>query len=231
MSDFLEIFVKDHDVSGLTQYLTEQRRFDNLALFDACDDGIHDISEVLIQFGADVNSVVVDQQTPLFIACLDAHPACVELLLAHGAIVSSLNSNNGVDELTPLMAAAYEDDYYYLIDNEINELVFNEFIQNRCLCIHLLLDAGAVIDQLDHEGETAIIHASWNYQLVELLIDVAHADVNLHSVGQTSALHWACVEPIDTKMMELLLAHGADIGMNNYTFCLSALLRLYGTAK
>ena len=59
-----------------TQTLCHLER-NNHALFDACRDGFDEICEVLMGFGVIGNSTVVDNKTP--------HPACVDLLLIHGA--------------------------------------------------------------------------------------------------------------------------------------------------
>ena len=100
-------FIQARDAAGLQVFMTNERHLplpvdylerNNRALYEACRDGADEICGVLISFGAHVNSSVVDKTTPLYIACLSAHPACVDLLLAHGVKV-----NVGVKRLDGLL--------------------------------------------------------------------------------------------------------------------------------
>ena len=203
-SDFPD-FIQSRDVAGLKVFLTNEfhyignthRERNNEALFDACDDGSEEICEVLISFGADVN-YVIDQRTPLYRACYNAHSSCVVLVMAHGA---DTNSCNFVDGRTPLMATAD-------VDNTPVGLTLDQFIDNRCRCLHSLLDAGAAIDQTDYEGWTALMYATWNFRLTEILVK-AGADVNILNQNRNSCLHFAC-EGNYSNIAVMLVEHGAD---------------------
>ena len=119
----------------------------NRALFEAYRGGAEEICEVLIRFGADINFAVVNQQTPLFIACRNrnAHPVCVDLLLSYKTNVNAGGLNFVT---TPLMATADQ------VDIPAG-LTLDQFIDNRCRCMRSLLAAGAAIDQTDCYGITA----------------------------------------------------------------------------
>ena len=179
-------FIQARDAVGLKLFMTNERHLpvDNLernnrALFEACRDGDDEICEVLIIFGADVNSVD-HQETPLFIACWNAHPACVDLLLAQGVNVNPVDLSGW----TPLMAAACE------YDGFLFGLTLDKFIDNRCRCMRALLAAGVAIDQTDNYGGTALLDVMWNILLAEILIE-AGANVTLLSKYSSSALHIA----------------------------------------
>ena len=201
-------FIQACDAAGLRVFMTNEQHLpvdhlerNNRALFQACRDGAEEICEVLISFGADVNSVDVNQQTHLFIACKNAHPACVDLLLAHGVNVNAGDLNDGE---TPLMVTAREDD-------TPNGLTLDQFIDNRCRCMSSLIAAGAVIDQTDVHDRTALIGATWNFRLMEILVE-AGANLNLLDTDQDSALHYASEK---NNVVELLLENGVDIDAVN----------------
>ena len=199
-------FFQARNAADLKVFMTNERHLrnsnhlerNNEALFLACRNGADKICEVLIIFGADVN-YVVSQSTPLFIACYFAHPACVNLLLAHGAETSP---RNVADSRTPLLATSVED------VTQVGSAL-DQFIDNRCLCMRLLLDAGVVIDQRNNDGFTALMCATWNFRLTEILVK-AGADVNILNNIRISSLHVAS-KGNDENVVQLLVEHGAAI--------------------
>ena len=70
------VFIQARDAAVLQVYMTNERHHgyalhlgrNNRALFKACRDGALEICELLISFGADVNSAFVVQQTPPYLA-------------------------------------------------------------------------------------------------------------------------------------------------------------------
>ena len=224
---------------------------DQLALFGACRDGDLEILKDLILLVTNVNFTVWDQMwdlenfafmTPLYIACLNAHHACVDLLLVHGANVNAGIMRWGV---TPLMATAHKTSV--------------EFIENRCRCMNSLLDAGAGIDKISRTELkfSALMCAGWNFRLTKVLLNAganlnivnkmqctiltnaiifvnnvspnfkaeiveivellmqSGADIDSVDFSKTTVLHWACYlsRPVGVDMVLLL---GADIDMVNY---------------
>ena len=96
---------------------------ENRALFEACRDGVYDISEVLIQFGADVHHNSVD------IACENSHPNIVKMLLRRGGNAPAISL------MYALMAAMGKSDS-----------VSDTFTDDRLICAKALVDAGARLD-------------------------------------------------------------------------------------
>ena len=72
-----------------------------------------------------------------------------------------------------------------------------------------LLFAGAVIDQTNTYGSTALMRATWNFRLTEILVEVG-ANVNILNNYRISALHHAS-QRNNADVLELLLKRGADI--------------------
>ena len=204
-------FIQSRDAAGLQVFMTNEQHLpsdhierNNRALFEACRDGAEDICEVLIIFGADVNSAVVGHQTPLFIACENAHPVCVDLLLSYK---TDLNAGDLNFVTTPLMATADQVDIP-------DDLTLDQFIDNRCRCMRSMLLAGAAIDQTDCYGTTALMWATWNFRLTEILIEEG-ANVNTVDTNEEEhALHFASRRN-NADVMDMLLKCGADINAAN----------------
>ena len=86
-------FIQARDAAGLQVFMTNERHLpsdhierNNRALFEACRDGLDEICEVLIRFGADVNSAVNDagnwaSQTPLIAAADEDTPVDLTYIL------------------------------------------------------------------------------------------------------------------------------------------------------
>ena len=209
--DSFSDFIQAGDAAGLQVFMTNEiplqtaHRLErnNRALYDACRVGFHKISEVLISFGADAN-YFVNEPAPLRTACYNAHPACVDVLLAHGADANFSTLSHGI---TPLMSTAVRRDIPV-------GLTLDQFIDNRCRCMRSLLNAGAAIDQKANDGYSALMYATWNFRLTEILVKEG-ADVNILNNNRNSSLHYAC-EGNDSNIVVMLFERGADIDAVNW---------------
>ena len=203
-------FIQARDAAGLkfhmSRHMTKEPNItieyrNTQAFLGACRDGSNEICEVLISFGANVSPNNGCYTAPLSLACSNAHPACVDLLLSHGA-----DANVGdwafMYYLSPLMEAVR---YKTHVD-----LTLDEFIDNRCRCIRSLLTAGVTIDQTDHAGRTSLMLAAWNIRLTVILVE-AGANMNILDNINTSVLHIACMRDTSVDVAEYFLERGADI--------------------
>jgi ankyrin repeat protein len=135
---------------------------DNLGLIGACFHGHWRLCQFLIERGADVNLAMSDTgETPLHSALCKADPACnlvLKVLLANGANPNCATKESAetggfmrdcrTKRETPLhRAAAFGDE---------------ETIQ-------LLLDAGAVVDAKDMNGDSPLTWASWYLRPASIL--------------------------------------------------------------
>jgi len=145
--------------------------------------------ELLLEYGADVNSVNSDGDTPLFTAvryCDD--PAMVNMLILAGADVNYKNSEG----ISPLKYAA----------------VYN---QNPEI-LRVLLDSGAEMNAKDEDGFTPIHSAvlNDNPEVLQFLIDEG-ADVNIRSDNGSTPLMEACWKAKPLDFLKVLIQNGADV--------------------
>ena len=77
--------------------------YDVYPIHGAAENGWSDVLQRLIAKGADVNLLPQFGFSPLVLAARKGHQACVEILLAHGALVNQTSSRRGWN---PLLAAA-----------------------------------------------------------------------------------------------------------------------------
>jgi ankyrin repeat protein len=154
-------------------------------LFDAIAAGDKAAVEQALAGGADVESRMRDQGTPLIAAALDDQLAIAEFLLSKGADVMARNSGG----FTPLHAAAFS---------------------GSLPIAKLLLQQGAVLeDSGNKSGVTPLVVAGEenHVELAEFLIEQG-ADVN-HAEGHG---YWPITRAFwkgNTDMIKLFKRHGA----------------------
>ena len=144
--------------------------------------------EYYLQHNADVNQVNHRGQTPLFIASLNNNIEIIRLLLS----VENIDVNPVADlGFTPLS------------------------ITRSVAIVHMLIEAGANINQRDHLGRTLLMNVSQRgrTEIVRILIEHG-ADISVSS-GHKTATYMAC-EHGHAEIVRLLLAAGADINQTNF---------------
>lgn len=198
------------------------KTLDATALILAAGAGDEEMLKILLDAHALVDLQTKEGNTALMIAVQKGHKRAVELLLARGADVNSVNEKNG---LTPLIMAAS------LGHLAIVKLLLNAGADARRVglegdtaliwALHqpepvvleialLLLAAGVPVNHQNKEGGFALLDAAYRgySRFVKLLLS-AGAAVNMINEGGGTPLIYAAQEGrADT--VQLLLEHGAD---------------------
>ena len=185
----------------------------------------HDIAELLVESGADVNAMDRLEFTPLFRAVAGGQSQTAQMLLKAGA---NPNQKEGVYLNTPLMAAiskGHEEIAKLLIDGGADpwaESVFGEHAVSFTIGFHqmdileYLLSKGL---DLNHGGSRQVIplHGAISCECPEAisLLIAAGADVNeTGPTGSTPLMHAARMG--DEQLVRILLNAGADIGLRDH---------------
>ena len=77
----------------------------------ACQNGYHEIVEILLKNNANINMKYIERFTPLYVACRNGHLNVVKQLILHGA---DLNAQDETDGSTPLYVASQRGHYVKL---------------------------------------------------------------------------------------------------------------------
>jgi len=181
---------RNHDSSGSGSASKRQRVYipTRPSLIEACKNNDLQDVEYYLQHNADVNQVNHRGQTPLFIASLNNNIEIIRLLLS----VENIDVNPVADlGFTPLS------------------------ITRSVAIVHMLIEAGANINQRDHLGRTLLMNVSQRgrTEIVRILIEHG-ADISVSS-GHKTATYMAC-EHGHAEIVRLLLAAGADINQTNF---------------
>ncbi|KAK4455223.1 ankyrin repeat-containing domain protein [Podospora aff. communis PSN243] len=213
----------------LLQYHARVDAPEGFPLQAAALNGHTEIVTILLDHGADPNSFSnrVTDGTALQAACTTGNTEVVRALLARGA-----NPNYGAGELTnPLTAATnigYGDIVELLLSYRANPNVFGGFDGSTPLInaavslpakyLSMLMDYGAVVDQMDPDEDTALIMSAavGDNACVEALL-ARGANVHLAGKHNGSALHAAAAGG-HTETCRLLLQRGADPRMQSGPF-------------
>ncbi len=185
----------------------------------------HDIAELLVESGADVNAMDRLEFTPLFRAVAGGQSQSAQMLLKAGA---NPNQKEGVYLNTPLMAAVsidHEEIAKALIDagaDPWSESVFGQHAVSFAIGFHrmdileYLLSKGL---DLSHGGSRQVIplHGAIGYECPEAVtLLITHGgDVNeMGPTGGTPLMHAARIE--SEELVRILLDAGADISLKDY---------------
>src|SRR5262245_24303446 len=196
--------------------------FGKTPLFNAAHHNDLELLEILVDAGADINARNKEGRTALLQAAIDDDSQAVKFLKEHGggtessgealvyaaatgdaAAVRELLSNGAAfdvpvgEGLTPLMAAAKN---------------------GWASIVQLLIAAGAQIDAVDRNHETALIHACTTYgtaidrKLAAALVLIRNgADVKIRNGGGGTALLAATTAFDSPELVEMLIKAGADV--------------------
>ncbi|XP_048367202.1 ankyrin repeat and SOCS box protein 10 isoform X1 [Sphaerodactylus townsendi] len=171
------------------------------ALHVACTAAQADCARLLLSFGADPEAVSEDGWKPLHLCQSPESLQCARLLLCHGATV---NSPTEEEEDTPLHRAAR----LGLVEH-----------------VRLLLSYGASLEARNGEGQSPLnaacaqshpAQAMEDYFKVCQQLVAAGAQVNSTDHDRQRPLHQAC-KNANPRVVELLLAHGANVNIMSYS--------------
>jgi ankyrin repeat protein len=165
------------DVSAIRFLLSHGESLDSLgddALNGAAFHGHWRLCEFLIENGADVNRPLPDTgETPLHAALCTAdraaHDLVLRLLLAHGADPNRV-TNPGVE------TGAFMRDSRTKRETPLHRAAAFGTEET----IHLLLDAGAVLDAKDVNGDTPLSWASWYGRPDSILRKLCYGGHSIH---------------------------------------------------
>lgn len=173
----------------------------------------------LIESGASVNMVTVDNITPLHEACIQAHPNCARLLLEAGAQVD-IRTIHGSTPLCNACAAGSLEcaklllDYGAKVNPSLTALTASPLheacIQGNAEVVRLMITNGAKLEAFDvHFGPPLhIACAKGHLECVKELLK-AGANVNSIKFHETALHHAARAQMVD--MIELLVGFGANV--------------------
>lgn len=146
--------------------------------------GDAELLESLLARGALVDArSVSEEHTPLHVAILQGHDACVNLLIQHGADVNALSRK----KKTPLHIAA---------------------LHGRSQWVTPLIKAGAQINEIDDYGNTAlqlaVSHSREDFSVVKILLE-HQADQTISNKNKDFPLHTAIKNDASLELLRLLM--------------------------
>lgn len=191
---------------------------DRTALHEAASHGRALQLKQLIDGGASVNMVTVDNITPLHEACIQAHPNCARLLLDAGAQVD-VRTVHGSTPLCNACASGSLECVKLLLERgaKVNPSLtaltasplHEACIQGNADVVRLLIASGAHLEAYDvHFGlPLHIACAKGRVECVKELLS-AGANVNSMKFHETALHHAARLQSVE--MIEMLLDFGAN---------------------
>jgi ankyrin repeat protein len=171
----------------------------------AAENRSHEIVEVLVAAGCDVNGKDEAGRTPLILAARVGHFETMEMLLRLGAdpnlACSVTHCHTTYEKVTPLHAYCGRERYGS--GGEESSFEAERIVSS-------LLNAGANLEAKDGDGQTPLFYAVKEYNMFDTanyLVNTCHASVKMKRNDQQSPLH-VCSSG---KAAKLLLEAGANI--------------------
>ncbi|XP_026217089.1 ankyrin repeat and SOCS box protein 13-like isoform X1 [Anabas testudineus] len=192
---------------------------DRTALHEAASHGRALQLTQLIENGASVNIVTVDNITPLHEACIQARPNCARLLLEAGAQVDVRTIHGSTPLCNACASGSLECaklllDYGAKVNPSLTALTASPLheacIQGNVQVVRLMIDSGAQLEAYDvHFGLP--LHIACAKGRVDCVRELLNAGANVNSVTfhETALHHAARLNKVD--MIELLVEFGANV--------------------
>ncbi|KAM6895255.1 uncharacterized protein FYW49_019197 [Xenentodon cancila] len=192
---------------------------DRTALHEAASRGRALQLKQLLDSGAPVNMVTVDNITPLHEACTQAHPHCVRLLLEAGAQVD-IRTVHGSTPLCNACASGSLEcaqlllEYGATVNSSLTALTASPLheacIQGNAEVVKLMIASGARLEAFDlHFGPP--LHIACAKGHLDCVRELLRAGANVNSVKfhETALHHAARAHMVD--LIELLVEFGARV--------------------
>jgi uncharacterized protein len=196
------------------------------ALHHAAETGQLDNVQLLLQYGADVNTTDNRSVSPLVVASLQQHVSIAACLLEAGADVNAaaVDGNN-------VLIAAVESGSVALVqllldhgadisatNNKGQNALFRAARAGHVALLGYLVQRGLSVHSTDNVGHTLLMLAVIRQHEAAVEWSIQHGvAVNAVTSDGSTALHCACMRSSgdSAAMVELLLANGADVHMCN----------------
>ena len=185
-----------------------------------------EMAQLLVTKGADVNVKDGSGSTPLHTAVRETYTQMAQLLITKGADVNARKHENGE---TPLYVAAEEGrvDMVKLLlaagangNTEIEDRYDDRTALQTAIghgwadVVEMLVSAGANVNAKDTSGRTPLFEAITNYiphsPVIDAIIQKEHPDADRTDPHRDMALRREIEERLATRIVNCLLAHGAD---------------------
>ena len=185
----------------------------NQVLLEAAYQGRCACTKVLIEDGADVNTMDEDHDTPLILAACNGFDKVVSLLIEKGANVNAANNygstalmyacDGNFDKVVQLLLSAGAG--VNVVERDGGTPLLWAAYGGSANCVQMLLSKGANVNASDNHGYTALFSAAMhgNEACTELLLR-AGANVNAETVEDETALIAAAAAgslPVVTKLL------------------------------
>jgi len=211
----------------------------------------------LCQKGVDVN-ILIEGQTPLYVACKEGYEAVAILLLNNGADPNVLNKRAARKALSPLQVAVRRGNAVIVdkllekgakLDQPGEHLLHialsgvaewktageageTRSVEDRLSIMRMLLGQGVDVNALSDNGDTALYTACITQQLqvVQILLE-AGADVNMTSQSRYPLI--AACDSGNVELVNMLVRAGADVKCRkaNDETCLHFVVNAYSSDK
>lgn len=177
--------------------IEEKGTLERTVLHTACSAGYYLVVEWLLKLGANANARDIHGMTPLHWAAHYSRSRCVQLLLAAGADPSIADNDMNIPlhcaryspECAALLISAYPVGVNVVGQYKLTPLHVAANIGSLDVCL-MLIDAGSVIDSMEHRGCTPLYFALFRGKrdIAEMLLEHG-AQLNL--IYPESIPEWA----------------------------------------
>ncbi|UMM22907.1 hypothetical protein L5515_003884 [Caenorhabditis briggsae] len=181
--------------------------------------------QLLLQTGAEVDRRDSEQRTALMAAAFMGHRDVVSVILQYGADVNTvdksgatalhLNLSNGSkqDEHSETTRLLLENNADCKIEDSNGRVALHLASYHGDACLPFIFEKNPVVDIMDNMGQTPLMLAASQGQLVsvQFLTEKAHADVDSIDNNGRTALQWAAING-QSKVVEYLCGIGSDEG-------------------